>query len=415
MGTTELGARPRRRGGLFAAVALATALGLTLTACGKTSEDESTGSAAAASGASNCGTVPELGVKDESGVIAELGEEYQAAYNGYPDAVYPSPWAAFKPKGAGPYTVGVTVTQPISPYQGALIPALAKRLKEVDGVEKVTVLTSPPTGLTTQLQHTNQFIQQGVDVIVAEPLAGPPFAKVADAAGKAGIPILSLINSVPSKYAIDLVPNSVGDGATSGAWLAKTIGGKGTVLGVHAVRSTTVDQYSFQGWKAAFDLCPEIKLDDSVEGQFQPAVAKAQTLSYLSSHPQEIAGVVQTAGMTPGIIQAFQQAGRPVPAMVDAGPSVGSLAYWKNHQPEYKAISYTIPADGLAQVAADVTGRLLSGHGPKVSDLVDESAVITEETVADFVPAGAKETEPAFSEPAPDSFLPPSYLDELFN
>jgi ribose transport system substrate-binding protein len=183
---------------------------------------------------------------------------------------------------------------------------------------------------------------------------------------------------------------------------------------VHAVRSTSVDQQSFAGWKAALDLCPNIKLDDSVEGQFQPAVAKAQVLSYLTSHPQPVAGVVQTAGMTPGVIQAFQQAGRPVPAMVDAGPSVGSLAYWKDHQPAYKATAFSIPADGLAVAAADVVTRVMSGHGPKVSDLVQLSPTYPGDGLKTMLPAGAKETEPTFAEP-PGEFLSSSYLDALFN
>jgi len=393
------------------------ALAVVVAACGETSDDDSTTqSAASGSGSSKCGTVPELGIKDESGVIEGLGEEYRANYDGYADTVFESPWASFKPKGEGPYTIGVSVTQPISPFQGALIPALEKELKAVDGVGKVTVLTSGPTALTTQLQQTNQLIQQGVDIIVAEPLAGPPFAKVADAAGKAGIPMISLINSTPSKYAIDLAANSVGDAARAGAELAKLIGGKGDVLGIHGIRSTAGDQQSFAGWNAAFDRCPDIELDDSIEAHFQPAVAKAQVLSYLSSHPQKVAGVVAYAGVTQGVIQAFEQSGRPVPAIVDAGPSVGSLAYWKSHAADgYKAVSYNVAADGLAKATADVAGRLLSGHGPKVSDLVQLSVPIAADDLDEFVPAGAKETDPSFAEPPPDSFFSSSYLDPLFN
>jgi ribose transport system substrate-binding protein len=391
------------------------ALAVVIAACGETSDDDSTTESATA-GTSKCGTVPELRIKGESGLIEGLGEEYQTNYNGYADTVFKSPWASFKPKGDGPYTIGVSVTQPISPFQGLLIPALEKELKAVDGVGKLTILTSGPTALTTQLQQTNQLIQQGVDIIVSEPLAGPPFAKVADVAGKAGIPMISLVNATPSKYAIDLASNSVGDAAHSGAELAKLIGGKGTVLGVHGIRSTAVDQQSFAGWKAAFALCPDIKFDDSVEGQFQPALAKAQVLSYLSSHPQKVAGLVETGGMTAGIIQAFEQSGRPVPATVDAGPSKGSLAYWRNHQDEgYKAVSYNIAADGLAKATADVVGRLLSGHGPKVSDLVQLSVPITAENIDEFVPAGTKETDPSFVEPPAGSYFSSSYLDPLFN
>src|SRR3954454_9620349 len=96
------------------ALALSALLCLTLAAGGKTSGEDSKTSAStgASPAASKCGTAPALGLKHQSGVIAGLGEQYKTAYNGYANPVQASPWASFKPNGSGPYTVGVTVTQP---------------------------------------------------------------------------------------------------------------------------------------------------------------------------------------------------------------------------------------------------------------------------------------------------------------
>jgi ribose transport system substrate-binding protein len=418
--------RPRLRSSIWLCLALAFAM--TLAACGKTSSGTSstaasTSSPAASSSSSSstttastvassgCGTAPTLPFHDQSGVLARLGSSYTAQFNGYATPIFASAYSNFRPKGSPPYTVGVAVTAPISPTQAALIPLLEKDLHAVKGVGKVVLLTSPPTGLTTMIQQTQSLIQQHVSVIIAEPLVPQPFIPIAAAAAKAGIPFISLVNSTPTADSINIGPSEVADSVNSGAKLAKLLGGKGVVLGVHGIPSTGVDQEAFAGWKAAFAKCPGIKFDDSVVGAFQPAVAKAQTLAYLASHPQPVAGVVETAGMTVGVIQAFQQTGRPLPVFVDGGPSVGDLVFFKSHA-DRLAAAYGLTPTGMAGAAAFTVGQLLGGHGPKISELSSLSADETQPNLDHWIPAGAKINDPAVVD---GPWLQPNYLAPLFN
>jgi ABC-type sugar transport system substrate-binding protein len=397
---------------------------LALAACGKTSStgsssSSSTAAASSSSGNSSttvassggCGSVPTLSYHDQSGVLASLGSKYTSQFNGYATPILKSPYANFKPAGKPPYTVGISVTAPISPTQAALIPRLQKELKAVKGVGKVVLLTSPPTGLTTQLQQAHSLIQQHVSFIVAEPLVPQPFIPIAAAAKAAGIPFISIVNATPSPDAINIAPNSVGDALTSGAQLAKILGGKGVVLGVHGVEATGVDQESFAGWKMAFGKCPGIHFDSSIVGQFQPAVAKAQMLSYLSSHPQPVAGVVETAGMTSGIIQAFQQTGRPMPVFVAAGPSVGEIAFFRTHTSRLVS-AYTITPQGVVAATAYTISQLIAGHGPKISELSSLSDNINSSNLSQWAPASASVSNQSVVE---GPWLPQSYLAPLFN
>lgn len=424
MKAAGLRARMRDRFRPLVLLAVLAGLGAALTACGKTSSAGTASSSAGSSTAAStqtaatsapvgagCGTAPSLSFTDQSGVLASLGSSYTSQFNGYATPIFKSAYASFKPKGSPPYTVGVSVTAPISPTQAALIPLLVKDLHAVKKVGKVTVLTSPPTGLTTQLQQAHSLIQQHVSFIVAEPLVPQAFIPIAGAAAQAGIPFVSLINSTPTAASINISPNSVADALTSGATLAKMIGGKGLVLGVHGIPSTGVDQQEFKGWKAAFAKCSQIKFDDSIVGQFQPAVAKAQMLSYLSSHPQPVAGVVQTAGMTSGILQAFQQTGRPVPVIVAAGPTAGDLVFFKSH-PDRLASAFSITPSGVAGAAAYTISQLIAGHGPKISELASLSADINASNLAQWIPAGATASDQNVVE---GPWLPTSYLAPLFN
>lgn len=399
---------------------------LALAACGKTSSTSSSSSSATAASSSSsgsssatkvaassggCGSVATLPYHDQSGVLSALGSGYTSQFNGYATPIFKSAYAHFKPAGKPPYTVGISVTAPVSPTQAALIPLLQRELKAVKGVGKVILLTSPPTGLTTQLQQAHSLIQQHVSFLVAEPLVPQPFIPIAAAAKAAGIPFISIFNATPSPSAINIAPNSVGDALTSGAKLAKLIGGKGIVLGVHGIEATGVDQESFAGWKLAFAKCPGIHFDTSIVGQFQPSVAKAQMLTYLSSHPQPVAGVVESAGMTSGILQAFQQTGRPLPVFVAAGPSVGEIAFFKS-QTNRLVSAYTITPQGVVAATAFTISQLIAGHGPKVSELSSLSDDINSSNLSHWAPANASVSNQSVVE---GPWLSKSYLVPLFN
>lgn len=369
----------------------------------------SSASAKTAKAKSGCGTVPRLAYHDKSGVLAKLGPKYTSQFNGYATPIFKSAYAKLKLR-KPPYTIGISVTAPISPTQAALIPMLQAQLKKIKGVKKVILLTSPPTGLTTQLQQAHSLIQRHVSFLVVQPLVPQPFIPIAAAAQHAKIPFISIFNGTPTASSINIAPNSVADALNSGAQLAKAIGGKGLVIGVHGVPSTGVDQQSFKGWSVAFKRCPGIKFDTSVVGEFQPSVAKSALLSYLSSHPQPIAGVVETAGMASGIIQAFQQAGRPVPKIVDAGPSVGELVYFKSH-PSQLASGFTITPQGVVTATKYTIEQMIKGHNPKISELASLSDVINRSNMSRYIPAGAGPSDQSVVE---GPWNAPSYLSKLF-
>ncbi len=360
---------------------------------------------------SSCGKAPTIAYNDRSHVLAKLGSAYTSQFNAYSSPIYKSDYANFKPKGKPPYTVGVDITSPISPTQAALAPRLVAAIKKIPGVKKVILLTFGPTALTTEIQQTHSLIQQHVNFLVTEPLVPQAFIPIAKEAKAAGIPFISTFNSTPTPASINIGPNSVGDAINSGALLAKAIHGKGLVVGVHGVPGTGVDTDSFTGWKDAFAQCPGITFDDSVNGYFQPSVAEGAMAGYLASHPQPIAGVVETAGMTSGIIQAFEQAGRPLPVFVDAGESVGDLVYFKTHKANL-ASAFTITPAGVAAATAYTIKQLIAGHGPKVSELASLSDVITPATIAKFGTGGATSTNANTLETPWD---PKGYLAKLFN
>lgn len=386
-------------------------LALGLAACGDTKNTDTSGDSTAAA-AGQCGTIPQQLAKDPDGVLAALGADYLKAYNGYNGTVYKSAWSDWQPAKSSGLTVGVVLSQFSNPWQKGVYDALTAGLAKLPQVGKVVPLVSSDN-VTDQLQQFRSLVAQKVDFIIYQPLSPDAFVAAADDAAKAGIPTLSIVNSTPTKNTINLVPNPFLQGANQAATVAKNAGGKGTVLGVHGIPGVGIDTDTFAGIKAALALCPDMTLDDSVTGQFQDAVAKTEVLKYLTSHPGKIAGAVEPGPMTMGIISAFEQAGREVPTVGDAGAQKAALAYWRDHS-EYKGVSIAMGAAAFGDAAVRLTGKILNGDGIKVSDVVIEQPVITSETLSQWVDASWTTTTPGSAEGPAGVFAPDAYLAKLF-
>ena len=408
-----------RRRMMAAVVPLCLLVGLSAAACGKTSSD-SAGSSTPLSGSSaslsgECGQVPSGKFDDTSGVIAGLGPTYENAYAGYASTIEASTWAHFKPKGDGPYTVGVAFVSAYNAGQSNLTRAVVGGIKALPNVKKVVLLESDPAQPTQQGQQANQLVQQGVDILITEPPIPTAFVTIAKAAADAGIPMLSVLNETPSNDAINLTSNSFRDGAVAAAAMAKDIKGTGTVLGVHGLPGVALDANVFAGAKAAFAKCPGIKFDDSLTGGFDPATAKLVLSQYLGSHPGKIAGVVQPGSMVSGILSAFQQSGRPVPPMTFFTETEGAYAYWASHVDSYTATGVGIDSKAVGEATVRVVKLLLAGRGPKVNELVTPQDVLTNDNVSGWVSPGASESDTRSATGPSSNFLPDSYLDKLFN
>ena len=369
------------------------AIALALAACGSTNDTTDTASSSkggSASGGSSaapgeCGSVPTKAQPDPSGVIKALPQNLQANYNLFSTPVVASAWANWKPSHPAPYKVGILWQPPVNPFVTNTHDALVSALKSSGKVDIVADLAPQnPTDVPGSLQQFNQIVAKKPDVIIAFPLAPEPFVEPINKAGEAGIPVITAWSSVPSKYAVGVLANITLSTARQTAALLDTIGGKGSVLEVHGIPGITSDNDNFAGFKAALDLCPDVKVAGEVTGNFASAAAKAATLQFLSTHPAGVDGVLQGGVMTPGVIQAFQQLGKPVPPIADVGSTQGSLAYFaKNKDAFVNGVS--TPDKAIGEAPARVALRMLNGDGVKLTQLVTVMKPITRDNLGEVV------------------------------
>lgn len=324
----------------------------------------------------DCGTV----AKKEPGGSADLSslpQEIRDGYNSYFTEINTSKYADFPAK-SGPFTIGYSDSFSANSWRAN---ALARLKADVDtykasGLTSDLVATNSNLDNNLQIQQITSMINQGVDAIIAIPNSPTAFNKVIKQAYDKGIPFITLASHVTSPYAINVDGNYQLTGAMVAAGLAKLIDGKGDVLLVNGINGAPASSALADGYKEGFANCPDIRIAGEVEGQWSEATAKTATLQFLSTHPGQLAGVVNSGGMTSGILQALQQTGRTAIPQGDANPDQGSLVALQDGLSD-KYVASTLPPEQSIDAALYVAIATLQGQGPKFDTIVGAPPLVS--------------------------------------
>jgi len=408
-----------------AAAALALTAGLGLAACSSSSSSSSSAPASAAASATatssassasttsatSCGTIPTTLPSDPDGVIAALPSSLQTLYNGYPTTVYKSAFANWKPKSTTNKTVGFLLSETNNGYQLALAAILEGMLK---GAGYTVDAVTSSDEVTDQVADFNQMVEKKVAMIVYEPLSSTAFTTAAANAEAAGIPSISVLNSVGSADTISIGANDWLQGAQMAAQVATDIGGTGKVLDVHGISGVGIDVAAFDGVHAVFKQCPNISTDDTIYTQFADSTAKSDVQTYLETHPQKIAAAITSGAGATGVMEGFQAAGKSVPEIANDSMEDGELAYWYQNMSSYKGVGITATPPQIAGATVTIVNDLFKGDGVKISAIVLNTPLVTDANVAQWYVKGTTSSSTGNAGgPTSLNVLPASELAEV--
>jgi ribose transport system substrate-binding protein len=106
-------------------------------------------------------------------------------------------------------------------------------------------------------------------------------------------------------------------------------------------------------------------------------VAKSVVLQFLASYPGTINGVYDGGVVSTGIISAFRQLGKPVPAVTNLGCVIGGLAYWYQNPNTFGSAATGSGGYEYNRIPMDIAMRVLEGKGPKLNTIVAEGLLVT--------------------------------------
>jgi ABC-type sugar transport system substrate-binding protein len=237
---------------------------------------------------------------------------------------------------------------------------------------------------------------------------------LAESARKAGIPVVSFFGVIDTAAAVNLTINPYLNSAEPMAHIAKTLQGKGNVLVVRGAPTQQTDVAGYLGVQAVLSRCPDLRVVGSVVGGFVNSVAKSEVLKFLSSHPGKIDVVYDGGTMAQGVISAFQQLGRPLPAVTNLGGQQGALSYWLKNKGSFNSAGTAVGAANGSRAWLNVALRLLEGKGPTMNNIIIRAPLITEANLAQWTTGSYAFDDLTSAEGPPNSLAPNALLDHWF-
>lgn len=215
--------------------------------------------------------------------------------------------------------------------------------------------------VSSEKQQMSDMIASGVNSIIVDGASPTGLNNVIQQACSQHILVVAFDNTVTAPCALNVNENQYQMGYDWAQWLATQMHGKGNVLMITGVAGTYVNEQRNAGAEAVWKKYPGIHVVDQLNGQWDSQVAQQVTAAALPTLPK-INGIWCQGG-TNGVLQALQQAGRPLP------PTAGEAENgFRQFMSEGKVTGYSIgQAPYLGATALGLAYQILSGKLSKSS------------------------------------------------
>ena len=164
-----------------------------------------------------------------------------------------------------------------------------------------------------QIMAVRSFVNQKVDVIVLAPKTKSGWDEVLTKAKKAGIPVILVDRGVEvadeSLYVTKIASDFVEEGRMAGEWLAKKMGGKGSVAELRGNDGADPAIDRKKGFEEAIAKYPGIRIVLSETALFERGEGKKVMKTFLDSGKKIDAVYAHNDDMALGAIQAIEEKG----------------------------------------------------------------------------------------------------------
>lgn len=303
-----------------------------------------------------------------------------------------SPWgdgtAKLRAKPGGPWKVGFSNSFAGNDARQDVIRAMTDQTAAYKAKGLVSGLESTLSNgdVAKHNNQIDQLVHDGVAVILDLSPGKDATTRAIDAAGKAGVPVITMDAPVVSRYAINASTANWLQSVDSAGWMIQQMGGQGTVVTVQGIKGEPGSDIWEASAACMFKQFPGIKILANIYGSWTEPVAKTEMQKVLTTNPgAKIDGVwVQGPGTT-GVIQAFEQTGRAIPRYMTNFGQKAVLAYWRDNRGKVSMYSASQPPYESTVEAYQVMMRVLSGQKPILNTIYNLGPAITDATLDQWV------------------------------
>jgi ribose transport system substrate-binding protein len=303
----------------------------------------------------------------------------------------------------GPYRIAAVTQGPINGWGtlfDAQLKSAAKNNADVNSLDLYPSIASAEK----QTQDLELLINKKPDAIILTPMSVAALSAPITRARAAGIPVINCgARSNGAGWVTEVGQPLYPMGFNAAVHLAKMLNGKGNIIILNGIPGVDAGEIWKAGGHDALKHYPDIKVVGEGAGNWSTADSKKLASSLLAANPQ-IDGVLSMGmEMGIGVVQAFVDAGKPVPPIAGTGAMNGFNKLAIDNNVKWWAISYN---PSLSKVCLDTA--LLVLQGKPVKKYIDGTKQMT--GTLEFGDANQKETyKPALSDQLP---LGPTFMSD---
>jgi len=203
--------------------------------------------------------------------------------------------------------IGFSVSTQVNPFYKAMADGVRDEAKAQN--MEVTILNAEDK-LEKQIADVEDLIQKKVQVIIIN-ATHDGAAAVLSKAAEAGIPVVTLQRAVPGSKAVSHIgTDNVVIGREGAEWVAKTLGGKGSVVVMEGIPGAASSEDRKKGSSEVWPKYPGIKIVAQQSGKYDRAVALGVMENILQAQPQIDAVFCFNDEMAMGAVAAVKAAKR---------------------------------------------------------------------------------------------------------
>lgn len=195
---------------------------------------------------------------------------------------------------ADPFVIGMSQCNLGEPWRAQMNKDLASAAAAHKNIKMV--FKDAQNESLTQRAQVEELVAQGIDLLIVSPKESAPLTKPVAEAYKKGIPVIVLDRAVEGDaYTVFIGADNKKIGREAGQWVQKTLGGKGKIVELKGLMTSTPGQDRHTGFLEglALDKHPDLKivfeadmkwLEPNARAEMESALAREKEIDLVYAH-----------------------------------------------------------------------------------------------------------------------------------
>jgi ribose transport system substrate-binding protein len=215
-----------------------------------------------------------------------------------------------------------------------------------------------------QVPQVEDLLSQDPDALILVPMGRAALSAPVERAMAQGVPVILCASGVETdNFVTEVGTNLFESGSNMAQWVVDQLGGSGNVVQMNGIPGVDTAEIMAQGATSVWAENPDVKVLDTQYGNWSTAEAKTIAEQWIAQYGDQIDAIWSGgAQMSQGIIQAYLEAGLPIPPIAGGEYSNGFLRLAKENNVEFAGWQYP---NAMSITCIDTAIKVLQGEPVK--------------------------------------------------